>query len=86
LAGAAAEAAGDRRIAVLCADPAKGRRIIHWVKPDLIAGIEFTSWTQDSVLRQASLQEVREQTDKTLRPNWINLPGDQRVPDWAADL
>jgi len=25
-------------------------------------------------IRQASLQEVREKTDKTLRPDWINLP------------
>jgi hypothetical protein len=29
------------------------------------------------ILRQASLKEVRERTDKTLRPDWINLPGEQ---------
>jgi hypothetical protein len=34
----------------------------------------MTSWTQDPLVRQASLKEVRERTDKTLRPDWINLP------------
>ena len=34
----------------------------------------MTSWTNDGVIRQASLQEVRERTDKGLRPDWINLP------------
>ena len=55
--------------------PRKPNRRVHWAKPELIAGIEFTSWTNDGVLRQASLQEVRERTDKTLRPDWINLLG-----------
>jgi hypothetical protein len=54
--------------------PRKPGRIIHYAKPELIAGFEMTSWTSDGVIRQASLQEVREQSDKTLRPDWINLP------------
>jgi bifunctional non-homologous end joining protein LigD len=53
----------------------KPNREVHWAKPELIAGIEMTSWTQDRLIRQASLQEVRERTDKTLRPDWVNLPG-----------
>jgi bifunctional non-homologous end joining protein LigD len=56
--------------------PRKPNREVRWAKPELIAGIEMTSWTQDRVIRQASLQEVRERKDKTLRPDWINLPGD----------
>ena len=52
----------------------KPNRRVHWARPDLIAGIEFTSWTQDGVLRQAALKEVRERSDKTLRPDWVNLP------------
>jgi bifunctional non-homologous end joining protein LigD len=56
--------------------PRKSGRIIHWAKPELVAGIEMTSWTQDRVIRQASLKEVRERTDKTLRPDWINFPGE----------
>jgi bifunctional non-homologous end joining protein LigD len=54
--------------------PRKAGRTIHWVKPELVAGFEMTSWTNDGVIRQASLQEVRERTDKTLRPDWISLP------------
>jgi bifunctional non-homologous end joining protein LigD len=56
--------------------PRKPNRRVHWAKPDLIAGVEMTSWTQDKLIRQASLQEVRERTDKTFRPDWINLPGE----------
>jgi hypothetical protein len=56
--------------------PRKPGRIIHYAKLDLVAGFEMTSWTNDGVIRQASLQEVRERTDKTLRPDWINLPGE----------
>jgi ATP-dependent DNA ligase len=48
--------------------------MVRWAKPGLIAGIEVTNWTQDRLIRQASLQEVRERTDKSLRPDWINLP------------
>lgn len=55
--------------------PRKPGRIMHYAKPELVAGIEMTSWTNDGVIRQASLQEVRERTDKSFRPDWINLPG-----------
>lgn len=52
----------------------KPDRKIHYATPELIAGFEMTSWTNDGVIRQASLQEVREKTDKAFRPDWINLP------------
>jgi bifunctional non-homologous end joining protein LigD len=55
--------------------PRKPNREVHWAKPELIAGIEMTSWAQDRVIRQASLQEVRERTDETLLPDWVSLPG-----------
>jgi ATP-dependent DNA ligase len=54
--------------------PHKSGRIVHWAKPELIAGIEMTSWTNDRVIRYASLKEVRERSDGNLRPDWINLP------------
>jgi bifunctional non-homologous end joining protein LigD len=54
--------------------PRKAGRTIHWAKPELVAGFEMTSWTNDGVIRQASLQEVRERTDKSFQPDWINLP------------
>ena len=55
--------------------PRKSGRIIHWAKPELIAEVEYTSWTNDGVLRQASRQEVFERSDRK-RLDWINLPGD----------
>ena len=54
--------------------PRKAGRTVHWAKPELVAGFEMTSWTNDGVIRQASLQEVRERSDKTFRPDWVNLP------------
>jgi bifunctional non-homologous end joining protein LigD len=54
--------------------PRKPGRTIHYAKPELVAGFEMTSWTKDGVIRQASLQEVRERADKSFRPDWINLP------------
>jgi bifunctional non-homologous end joining protein LigD len=56
--------------------PRKSGRTIHYAKPELVAGFEMTSWTNDGVIRQASLQEVRERTDKSFRPDWINLAGE----------
>ena len=50
-------------------------RTVHWAKPELLAGFEFSSWAQDGLVRQSSLKEVRERTDKTLRADWVNLPG-----------
>jgi bifunctional non-homologous end joining protein LigD len=58
--------------------PRKPGRAIYYAKPELVAGIEMTSWTNDGVVRQASLQEVRERTDKSFRPDWINLLGGDR--------
>jgi bifunctional non-homologous end joining protein LigD len=54
--------------------PRKPGRTIHYAKPDVVAGFEMTSWAYDGVIRQASLQEVQEQTNKALRADWINLP------------
>ena len=54
--------------------PRKAGRTIHYAKPELVVGFEMTSWTNDGVIRQASLQEVGERTDKVLRPDWINPP------------
>jgi ATP-dependent DNA ligase len=55
---------------IFAADPAQVGRALHYAKPESVAGFEMTSWTNDGVIRQASLQQVRERTDKTLRPDW----------------
>lgn len=49
--------------------PRKPGRVIHYAKPELVADFEMTSWTNDVVIRQASLQEVRERKDKNFRPD-----------------
>jgi len=41
------------------------RRGVHWVRPALIAEVEFAGWTADQILRHASFQGLRE--DKSPR-------------------
>ncbi len=43
---------------------------IRWVKPELIAEVEFTEWTRDGVLRHSSFRGLREDKD----PREIQLP------------
>lgn len=37
---------------------AEGRRA-HWVKPELVAQVTFTEWTQDAIVRNAAFQGLR---------------------------
>jgi hypothetical protein len=63
-------------------------RTIHWAKPELVAGFEMTSWTNDGVIRQASLQEVRERADKIfglIGPTCRNQACAQRWPARPVD-
>src|SRR5208283_1854090 len=41
------------------------RKGVHWVRPALVAEVEFAGWTADAILRHASFQGLRE--DKTPR-------------------
>src|SRR5262249_7778783 len=36
------------------------RKGVHWVRPALVAEVEFTGWTADAILRHASFQGLRE--------------------------
>lgn len=33
---------------------------VHWVRPELVAQLEFSNWTDDGILRQPSFQGLRE--------------------------
>jgi bifunctional non-homologous end joining protein LigD len=43
-------------------NPPTGRaaRGVHWVRPELVAEVEFTEWTSDGMLRHPSFQGLRE--------------------------
>lgn len=43
---------------------------LHWVRPELVAEVEFTEWTRDGVLRHPSFRGLREDRD----PDEIQLP------------
>jgi bifunctional non-homologous end joining protein LigD len=36
------------------------RKGVHWVRPELVAEVEFAGWTTDNILRHASFQGLRE--------------------------
>jgi bifunctional non-homologous end joining protein LigD len=44
------------------ANPPRGAEVrrSHWVKPDLVAEVEFTEWTTDGTLRHPSFQGLRD--------------------------
>jgi bifunctional non-homologous end joining protein LigD len=49
------------------ANPPRGYEAkgVHWVKPQLVAEISFTEWTQDGTLRHPSFQGLREDKKAT---------------------
>ncbi len=40
--------------------PPPMRKGVHWIRPEIVADVEFTSWTRDGLARQAAFQGVRE--------------------------
>jgi bifunctional non-homologous end joining protein LigD len=43
-------------------NPPKGAAVrkVHWVRPELVAQVQFTGWTRDGILRHPSFQGLRE--------------------------
>ncbi|HTW52798.1 MAG TPA: DNA ligase D [Stellaceae bacterium] len=40
--------------------PAERRKDVHWVKPELVAEVEYAVWTTDGLVRQSAFQGLRE--------------------------
>jgi bifunctional non-homologous end joining protein LigD len=53
--------------------PARG---VHWIRPELVAEIEFANWTGDGMLRQPSFQGLRQ--DKA--PESVGREEEQETP------
>jgi bifunctional non-homologous end joining protein LigD len=55
------------------------RAKVHWVKPRLLAQVEFTEWTRDRILRHLSFLGLRE--DKDPREVVIDIETPGSVPE-----
>ncbi len=75
-----------REIEVERAPFAQGRlldavRAAHWVRPELVADVEFTEWTRDGALRHPVFRGLRE--DRS--PEEIVLSVDSPLVDWRVE-
>ena len=49
---------------------------VHWVRPELVAEVEFLTWTEDNLLRQVVYEGLREDKPAT------EVRARCRIPRW----
>lgn len=64
---------------------AEGRGV-HWVRPELVAEVEFGSWTREGILRHPSFLGLREdkRADEVVRENGVGSLAQDRAESAAA--
>ena len=50
---------------------------VHWVQPELVAEVDYLTWTEDGLLRHVTYQGLRE--DKSVRKIRRERPSDRTV-------
>ena len=71
----------ERKTAAVDVPPDERRKDTHWVRPDVVAEVDFRGWTESGVLRHAAFKGVRE--DKA--PEEIVREGAMPAPRESAN-